>query len=138
MSIIHTCIYLFSILIEYISGREKSPREVILHGIDPLARRFGRPLFNSSFDTTKHAAIRYKDYKLLTGKPGKYLKELCNYINKETSCYLPEKIKKKIFSCIFVFFSYARHSFSVSFSTSRCRKKIVSTRLSPIHMGSTH
>ncbi|XP_063419817.1 arylsulfatase J-like [Mytilus trossulus] len=53
-----------------ISGREKSPREIILHGIDPLARRFGRPLFNSSFDTTKHAAIRYKDYKLLTGKPG--------------------------------------------------------------------
>ena len=52
---------------------------MLLHNIDPLTRKVGTPLFNGTFDSTTRAALRYKDWKLITGHPGK----IENYINKD-------------------------------------------------------
>ena len=61
---------LFSILL-YSSDNASTPRNEILHNIDPVWMRKGQ---NSShpgdYDVTVRAAIRVGDWKLLTGDPG--------------------------------------------------------------------
>ncbi|GFS25163.1 arylsulfatase B-like [Elysia marginata] len=47
-----------------------SPRNVILHNIDILRPRLGKPAVNGTFDTSVRAAIRIGDYKLITGDCG--------------------------------------------------------------------
>ena len=47
-----------------------SPRKVILHNIDILRPKLGKPVFNDTFDTSVRAAIRVGDYKLITGDCG--------------------------------------------------------------------
>ncbi|GFO13313.1 arylsulfatase b [Plakobranchus ocellatus] len=47
-----------------------SPREVILHNIDILYPRLGKPILNGTFDSSIRAAIRVGDYKLITGACG--------------------------------------------------------------------
>ncbi|ELU01579.1 hypothetical protein CAPTEDRAFT_176799 [Capitella teleta] len=48
----------------------ESPRKEILHNIDPLMEPKGHARPNSTFDTRVRAAIRYGDWKLITGDPG--------------------------------------------------------------------
>ncbi|KAJ8305135.1 hypothetical protein KUTeg_017314 [Tegillarca granosa] len=52
-----------------ISQGADSQREVILHNIDPLYRRSGNPVYTNTFDTSVRAAIRWGDWKLITGNP---------------------------------------------------------------------
>ena len=46
------------------------PRKWLLHNIDPLTKKKGKKLFPHTFDTRVRAAIRFGDYKLITGDPG--------------------------------------------------------------------
>lgn len=41
-----------------------------MYNIDPAAKPHGDRLYSDTFDTRIKAAIRYKDFKLLTGNPG--------------------------------------------------------------------
>ena len=47
-----------------------SARKVILHNIDILRPRLGKPAFNDTLDTSVRAAIRVGHYKLITGDCG--------------------------------------------------------------------
>nr|KAG5690199.1 hypothetical protein BaRGS_016590 [Batillaria attramentaria] len=53
-----------------ISQNAPSPRKELLHNIDILYARNGRPVYPHTFDTSVRAAIRVGDYKLITGNPG--------------------------------------------------------------------
>ncbi|XP_060572636.1 arylsulfatase B-like [Ruditapes philippinarum] len=53
-----------------INQGKSSPRKEILHNIDPLYKPSGRPLSNTTFDTTRRAALRVGDWKVITGYPG--------------------------------------------------------------------
>nr|KAG5690198.1 hypothetical protein BaRGS_016589 [Batillaria attramentaria] len=53
-----------------ISRNAPSPRKELLHNIDILYARNGRPVYPHTFDTSVRAAIRVGDYKLITGNPG--------------------------------------------------------------------
>ncbi|KAK3800064.1 hypothetical protein RRG08_015032 [Elysia crispata] len=53
-----------------ISKGTASPRNVILHNIDILRPRLGKPAVKGTFDTSVRAAIRVGDYKLITGDCG--------------------------------------------------------------------
>ena len=48
------------------------PRQEILHNIDPMSRTDGTDdrTFNSNYDISKQSALRWRNYKLLTGDPG--------------------------------------------------------------------
>ncbi|KAK7474508.1 hypothetical protein BaRGS_00034262, partial [Batillaria attramentaria] len=52
-----------------ISQNAPSPRKELLHNIDILYARNGRPVYPHTFDTSVRAAIRVGDYKLITGNP---------------------------------------------------------------------
>ena len=45
-------------------------REEILINIDPLTKSDSNPDLRNGFDTTIQAALRYKDWKIVTGYPG--------------------------------------------------------------------
>ncbi|CAD5116253.1 DgyrCDS5161 [Dimorphilus gyrociliatus] len=47
-----------------------SPRHEILHNIDILTPKSGKPIFPNYFDTSIRAAYRYRDWKIITGNPG--------------------------------------------------------------------
>ncbi|KAK3094132.1 hypothetical protein FSP39_024506 [Pinctada imbricata] len=47
-----------------------SPRTTLLHNIDPLSPLKGNKMFNNTFDTRVRAALRYGDWKIITGDPG--------------------------------------------------------------------
>ena len=57
------------------SKKSASPRTEILHNIDPLYKPAGVPLPNVSFNTTRRAALRKGDWKIITGNPSKYEKD---------------------------------------------------------------
>ncbi|XP_069121302.1 arylsulfatase J-like [Argopecten irradians] len=53
-----------------ISEGAKGPRDTVLHNIDPLTKPVGDRLEGSPFDNRYRAAIRWRDWKLVTGFPG--------------------------------------------------------------------
>ncbi|XP_069119491.1 arylsulfatase B-like isoform X2 [Argopecten irradians] len=53
-----------------ISEGAVSPREVLLHNIDPLFEPVGDTLEGSPFDNRYRAALRWGNWKLITGNPG--------------------------------------------------------------------
>ena len=66
-------LYLSYIFVPTLSRKGKaSPREEILHNIDPLFAPKGQRLYNHTFDTRVRAAIRVGEWKLITGDPGEY------------------------------------------------------------------
>ena len=52
------------------SNGSPSPRNELLHNIDPLYNPKGEPMAKSPFDIRVRSAIRVGDWKLLTGDPG--------------------------------------------------------------------
>ncbi|KAL3871152.1 hypothetical protein ACJMK2_039169 [Sinanodonta woodiana] len=54
---------------ETINGAKISLRKEILHNIDPLFKRSGKPIYNGTFDTSVRAALRAEDWKIITGNP---------------------------------------------------------------------
>jgi len=55
---------------ETISTGAPSKRHVLLHNIDIMTAKKGKPLYPDTFDTSVRAAIRVGDMKLITGDPG--------------------------------------------------------------------
>ncbi|KAL3871103.1 hypothetical protein ACJMK2_039122 [Sinanodonta woodiana] len=55
---------------ETIKSGYTSPRKELLHNIDPLSPKSGKPAFNGTFDTSVRAALRIGDWKVITGYPG--------------------------------------------------------------------
>ncbi|CAI9716894.1 arylsulfatase B-like [Octopus vulgaris] len=53
-----------------ISEGTSSARKEILHNIDPLHKPKGQSHFPDIFDTRTRAALRYGDWKIITGNPG--------------------------------------------------------------------
>ncbi|OWF39966.1 hypothetical protein KP79_PYT04298 [Mizuhopecten yessoensis] len=53
-----------------ISEGAKSPRDTLLHNIDPLTKPVGDKLEGSPFDNRYRAALRVGDWKVITGNPG--------------------------------------------------------------------
>lgn len=47
-----------------------SPRHDLLHNIDILTPKSGKPAYPNYFDTSVRAAYRFKDWKIITGNPG--------------------------------------------------------------------
>ncbi len=47
-----------------------SPRQEILHNIDPIGHRRGEKIQDSPFDNRVPAALRMGKWKLITGDPG--------------------------------------------------------------------
>lgn len=52
-------------------GSAVNQRSSILHNIDPLFQPVGHRLPKSPFDNRIRAAVRFGDWKLITGSPGK-------------------------------------------------------------------
>ncbi|XP_041369203.1 arylsulfatase B-like [Gigantopelta aegis] len=55
---------------ETISQGKPSPRKELLHNIDILYPKVGKPMFTDTFDTRIRAALRVGDWKIITGNPG--------------------------------------------------------------------
>ncbi|XP_033733067.1 LOW QUALITY PROTEIN: arylsulfatase B-like [Pecten maximus] len=53
-----------------LSGGSASAREILLHNIDPLTGPIGERMYNDTFDTRVRAALRWRQWKVLTGNPG--------------------------------------------------------------------
>ena len=45
-------------------------RKELLHNIDPLTPPKGKRKLGSPFDTRIRAALRYREWKIITGDPG--------------------------------------------------------------------
>ena len=65
----HHLFYLTFVLL-FSSKGAPSKRHVLLHNIDILENKVGKPLYKDTFDTSVSAAIRVGDMKLITGRPG--------------------------------------------------------------------
>lgn len=55
---------------DMINQGSPSKRLCVLHNIDPLHNKSGKPLYADGFDTRVRAAARCGSYKIITGDPG--------------------------------------------------------------------